>query len=435
MAKYGTKRYGSGIRYGVTSVVSVYYQSNIVATSSDYKTISINWDPITADPTDPSPTHWVLVKSYTGTLDDPAKGTFLDGGSYSSIGTFYTDVSTDREDLEVSYSIWLFNGSSWIFCGSSYAILIGNKNSLLKISNWLPKTWLNSDNNVGEDFSNYGDNSLVTTLGVFSFMYDYMRVQGKLLLNSWDSFYTPSSLLEYKGTSLGFKYEAALGDIYNRSIAATGNIINSYKGTSLGLETYTTALTHWNANYSLGHNMMLDYNDSSFEESVGRWGVSAGTLTRSTYTIEGMSAPTPFVDTSYPAKNLGLGKVNSTDIIALAMSLPASGLDIKNNSIPVKENTRYLFSGWARHDTTSKIITATITWYDQFGNSLGTTAEGPRLTTTTAFKEFTTASDSGRNGKLSPLGAVFAKININVFNDIFILDSSSYGILNTSTLS
>ena len=103
MAKYGTKRYGSGIRYGVTSVVSVYYQSNIVATSSDYKTISINWDPITADPTDPSPTHWVLVKSYTGTLDDPAKGTFLDGGSYSSIGTFYTDVSTDREDLEVSY--------------------------------------------------------------------------------------------------------------------------------------------------------------------------------------------------------------------------------------------------------------------------------------------------------------------------------------------
>ena len=417
MAKYGTKRYGSGVRYGVTSVVNVYYQSNIVAKSKDYKTISINWDPITPDPSDPTPTHWALVKSYTGTLDDPGKGIFLDGGSYSSIGTFYTDVSTDREDLEVSYSIWLFNSSAWIFCGSSYTVLIGTKDSLFKISNWLPKAWLNSDNNVGEDFSTYGDNSLVTTLGVFSFMYDYMRVQGKLLLNSWDSFYTPSSLLEYKGTSLGFKYEAALGDIYNRSIAATGNIINSYKGTSLG------------------HNMMLDYNDSSFEESLGRWGVSAGTLTRSTYTIEGISAPTPFVDASYPAKNLGLGKVNSTDVVALAMSLPASNLDIKNNSIPVKENTRYLFSGWARHDTASKVISATITWYDAFGKSLGTTPDGPRLTTTTAFKEFTTASDSGRNGQLSPLGAVFAKININVFTDIFILDSSFDGILDTSVLS
>jgi hypothetical protein len=148
-----------------------------------------------------------------------------------------------------------------------------------------------------------------------------------------------------------------------------------------------------------------------------------------------MSAPAPFVDATYPAKNVGVGKLNTTGVVALAMSLPASNLDVKNNSIPVKGNTRYLFSGWARHDTTPKVISASITWYDQFGNSLGTTSDGPRLTTTTAFAEFTTASDSGRNGKLSPLGAVFAKININVFTDIFILDSSFDGILDTSVLS
>ena len=144
MAKYGTKLYGSGIRYGVTSVVSVYYQSNIVATSTDYETISIKWDPITPDPSDPVPTYWALVKSYTGTLDDPTKGVILFGGIYSTISTSYTDVVTNREDIEVSYSIWLFNGSSWKFCGSSYTVLIGVKDSLAKISNWLPKAWLNS---------------------------------------------------------------------------------------------------------------------------------------------------------------------------------------------------------------------------------------------------------------------------------------------------
>ncbi len=125
MAKYGTRRYGDGVRYGVTSVVSVYYQSNIIATSTDYQTIKVVWDPISPDPNDPSPTHWALVKSYSGSVDDPDNGIILAGGDYSSINTFFTDVITDIEDIEVSYSIWLFNGSGWKFCGTAYAILVG----------------------------------------------------------------------------------------------------------------------------------------------------------------------------------------------------------------------------------------------------------------------------------------------------------------------
>jgi hypothetical protein len=439
MAKYGTKLYGSGVRYGVTSVVGVYYQSNIVALSSDYQTIKLSWSPIIPDPSDPTPTHWALVKSYTGTLDDPNKGTILIGGAYNSIGISYTDVIADYQDLEISYSIWLFNGSSWKFCGSTYTFLVSDKNSLVKISNWLPKAWLNQSSNIGEGLSYYGDNSFVTILGVFAFMYDYMRVEGNVLGNSLNPIYTPSALLQNKSTSLGFTYEAALGDIYNRSISSTGNIINSYKGTSLGLTTYTTALTHWGASYSLGHNLMLDYNDSSFEESIGRWGVSAGTLIKSTYTIESIIAPTPFIDSAYPAKNTGVGKVNTAGLSSVTMSLPASGLDIKTNGIPISANTRYLFSGWVRHDAGSaKTISATITWYDQFGKSLGTTAAGTSLTTSTTFSEFTTASDSGRNGKLSPLNSVFAQITITISTSIstntFTLDSSVNGILDTSVL-
>ena len=414
MAKYGTKIYGSGVRYGVTSVVNVYYSSNIVAISSDYQTIKINWDPITPDPSDPAPTYWALVKSYTGTLDDPTKGVILAGGLYSGINTSYTDVATDREDLEVSYSIWLFNGSGWKFCGSAYTFLIGSKDSLVKVSQWLPKVWLNPVNNVGEGLSSYETNSLVTTLGAFVFMYDYMRVQGKILANSWDSFYTPSALLDHRGTSLGFSYEAALGDTYNRSIAATGNLLNSYKGTFAGLKIYTTALTHWGAGYFVGHNMLLDYNDSSFEESIGRWGVSSGSLTSTTYALAGISVPTPFVDAAYPPKSIGLGKLTTSSATTVTMALPATGNDVKLNGVPILENTRYIFSGWARHTAIPTNISAIITWYDQFGNSLGSTSAGPTLTTTTAFVEFTTASDSGRNGKLSPLTAVFAKVTLNV---------------------
>jgi len=414
MAKYGTRKYGSGVRYGVTSVVSVYYQSNIFATSTDYQTIKVVWNPIVPDPNDPSPSHWALVKSYSGSLDDPGTGIVLAGGSYSTIGTSFTDTITDIEDVEVSYSIWLFNGSAWKFCGTSYAILVGEKTSLVKLSSWLPKAWLNSVDSIGEGLSYANSNTLVTILGVFSFMYDYMRVQGSILANSFDSFYTPSSLLNAKTTSLGLQYEAALGDTYNRSLAATGNIINSYKGTYQSLIIYTTALTHWGAKYRLGHNIMLDYNDSSFEQSVGRWGVSSGTLSSTTYSAAGVSAPVPFTDTANPVKSQGVGRLVTTSTTPITMSLPASGLDIKTNGIPINGNTRYVFSGHARRTAVSTTVSATITWYDQFGNSLGTTSAGTALTTTTSFAEFTSLSDSGRNGKLSPLTAKFAKVTLTV---------------------
>jgi hypothetical protein len=414
MAKYGTRKYGSGVRYGVTSVVSVYYQSDIFATSVDYQTIRVVWSPIVPDPNDPAPSHWALVKSYAGSVDDPGTGIVLAGGNYSSISTSFTDIITDIEDVEVSYSIWLFNGSGWKFCGTSYAILVGEKNSLIKLSSWLPKAWLNSVEGIGEGLSTYNNNSLVTTLGVFSFMYDYMRVQGSILVNSFDAFYTPSTLLNAKTTSLGLQYEAALGDTYNRSLAATGNIINSRKGTSQSLTTYTTALTHWGATYRLGHNLMLDYNDSSFEQSIGRWGVSSGTLSSITYAEAGISAPTPFTDLTSPVRVRSYGKLVTAATTEITMSLPASNLDIKTNGIPIKGNTRYVFSGYARRTAVATTVSATITWYDQFGNSLGTTPAGTALTTTTSFAEFTSVSDSGRNGKLSPLTARFAKITLTV---------------------
>ena len=414
MAKYGTRRYGSGVRYGVTSVVSVYYQSNIVAIATGYQTIKVIWDPIVPDPNDPSPTHWALVKSYAGSVDQPDNGTILAGGTYSTISTTYTDVITDIEDVEVSYSIWLFNGSAWKFCGTSYAVLVGEKTTLEKLASWLPKAWLNSVDDIGEGLSTYNSNTLVTILGVFSFMYDYLRVQGSILSNSLNPFYTPSALLNAKTTSLGLQYEAALGDIYNRSLAATGNITNSYKGTSESLTIYTTALTHWGATYRLGHNYMLDYNDSSFEQSVGRWGVSSGTLSAVKYSAESISAPAPFTDLAAPVRVQGLGKLVTASTTPIVMSLPASGLDIKTNGIPIAGNTRYIFSGYARRTAVATTVSATITWYDQFGASLGTTSAGTSLTTTTSFAEFTSISDSGRNGKLSPLTAKFAKVTLTI---------------------
>ena len=74
MAKYGTSRYGSGVKYGEISAVGVYYNSGITAWSYDYNEIAISWGIIIPDPTDGSPTHWKLIKSTVGNVDDPENG-------------------------------------------------------------------------------------------------------------------------------------------------------------------------------------------------------------------------------------------------------------------------------------------------------------------------------------------------------------------------
>ena len=77
---------------------------------------------------------------------------------------------------------------------------------------------------------------------------------------------------------LGFKYEPSLGDFYHRSLYRSGLGNFSSKGTTSAIQEYIGALTHWSADIDPYINMMLDYNDSSFEESTGHWYVTGGTF-------------------------------------------------------------------------------------------------------------------------------------------------------------
>lgn len=416
MAKYGYNKYGSGFRYGETTAISVYYNSQITAWSIDYATVQVNWTNVVPNPTDPYPTHWKLVKSFTGTLDDPADGITLTGGIFSEFITSYTDISLSGQGLEANYSIWVFNGTKWVFCGDDYTVVVTNKDTLTKLTSWLPKAWLNNVDGVGEALSGVEQNSFITTLGVFSFMYDKISSEAALLgnINSYTSL--PSVIVNNKITDFGFSKEPALGDSYHRSLYAAGNIINEYKGTAIGIGTYVTSLTHFTNSISVGHNLLLDYNDSSFEESIGRWSASAGTLTTQTYAVSGIGSPTTLVlkDRSFQPRVVGHAKYTTTAMTARTLTLPNPALDTLTNAVPVKERTRYVFSGWAMHVNNSATVTAKINWYDRSGNLLGTTPNGSSITTDTSWKEFTSSSDSGRNGKLSPKGAAYAGISITV---------------------
>lgn len=413
MAKYGTSRYGSGFKYGETSAVGVYYNSGITAWAYDYNEIAVSWGVIIPDPNDNPLTHWKLVRSKVGNLDDPNNGTYLAGGLYSAIASSYTDIITDTFNGEYCYSLWVFAGNKWISCGASYALNISEENSLYRVSNWLPKAWLNvTDYTTGEAVGENENNTFYKMLEVFTFVYDKLRLEATLLGNVNNRIYTPSSILKYKISDFNFPFEPALGDTYHRSLSSVGNLVHSHKGTAAAYATFTTALTHWGDDVRIGHNLLLDYNDASFEESVGRWAASSGTLAQKTFTAEVLSSPSlsqTLWDLTTVPKMSGFGQLTTSSTSAVTLSLPGNGTNVTIYGVPVKPNTRYFFRGNVLHRDNAATVTSTIEFYDMYGTLLSTTSGGPSLTTTTAWKEF---AATGRSGILSHPKARFAKVKV-----------------------
>ena len=423
MAKFGTRKYGT-FRYGQIDSVGIYYNSKIVAKAYDYKTTYVSWENMSYDPNDPAPTHWKLVKSFTGTPDDPFDAIGVEGGTIETFNTYVYEVFVDNLDNQVNYSLWLFNGERWIFCGSSDAIVIDETTTLHKISKWFPAAWLNEQGAIGDITGEpESSNTLVKTLEAYSLMYDQLSVEGLILEKTASYRFINNSLVTTKILDLGFGYEPVLGESYYRSLYNAGNEINTDKGTSIGIETLATALTHWDASVKIGHNLFLDYNDSSFEDTVGRWELTGnatllpkkfstsladiGTLVSVNETL--------LADPLYPPRATGFGLLTTHTTSTITMSLPATDVAPNLYGIPVEPNTYYLLSGWVQQlDASTADINVKVNWYDYRNNYLGSTDTVSDLTTDGSWQEFTSYNYVGREGAKSPNTAAYATVSIYV---------------------
>lgn len=421
MAKYGSGLYGVS-KYGERLVSYVYYSSNIRGLAFQYGAVSLYWNSITADPADPAPTHWRLIKTYSGTPDNPFDGELLDGDTYNKFRNSYVDLNAGDVNAQVNYSIWLFNGTNWIYCGDTSQIVVQETNTFNLISRWIPRAWLNSSNAIGDSLGEWDVTDLTNVLKSYVFQYDKQKAELDILQKTSSQATIHNSLLYPYMLQLGFNYEPALGDTYHRALYKAGNVINGVKGTAASIRAYVSALTHLGSEVVTGHNLILDYNDSSFEESTGRWSANGGTLTSGKYETSAadlgfaLSAPVPPVyDRLYPYRKAGYGKwVLPSGSTTQTISLPGTGLSSTLYGIPIKGNTRYIFSGWAKTIASTVGLSVVINWNDASGNLISSSTASTSKTVTTDWVEFTSKSDTGRNGITSPSTSVYATIVITL---------------------
>jgi hypothetical protein len=414
VAKYGLAKYGID-KYGETGL-AVYYNSGITAKPIDYNTIFITWGGVTADPADTPPTHWKLVKSFIGDVDNPEDAITVDGDEIGSFRTSIYDSTFSEQQLgmQVTYSLWVYNPTTgWIFSGRADAVVVRDIASLNTISKWIPRAWLNEQNSVGDATGEpEPTNDLVKVLAAYAFQYDTLRTYASILSETSNAKKAHTSLYKNLVEQFGFSYEPALGDSYHSSLYKVGFLVNAFKGTLVGLRSYITALTHLESDIRPGHNILLDVNDSSFEESLGRWTASSGTLTRKTYT-NSFTAPSIYVyDTLYPPKTIGYASLTTASSSPVTLLLPGSADNKITYGIPVKPNTRYLVTGWIKHLNNAADVTVKINWYNASGSYISSNTISDTLTTTTSWQEFISKSDGVRDGQASPSKAVYAAIEL-----------------------
>jgi len=141
------------------------------------------------------------------------------------------------------------------------------------------------------------DNDLYSFLQVFGFELDHQQTLASLLTTRYNVETVSGTLLPLLLQQFGFTYEPQIGYQQSRILIRDGIKFLQKKGSSEGLSEYIKAFSSYAipapvagtpnpaaTGLTIGHNLFLDYNDSSFEEAAatssggyGRWDSVDGT--------------------------------------------------------------------------------------------------------------------------------------------------------------
>jgi hypothetical protein len=282
MSKYGNNYYDLAY-YGATDVAP-YLATNFIAKVNNYNSINLRWASPSGD--------WSKIKltrnsfGFPVTPFDGVELDILNNKTYYAFKetdpTNYTDT-TVGDNAFYYYSLFIYEtkGFTWIRVGNALTISPKNYGYTEKLYQYLPEIYKTTT--LGDPFGNYYNEDLYNFLSLFGFQLDTDHSYTNLLVNRYDVQKIGGTLLPAFLQQFGLEFEPEIGMQQARILLQTIALVLKEKGSKNGIVEFIKSYTGYgipgkssapNPNIEgvrMGKNLMLDYNDSSFEEAIGHW--------------------------------------------------------------------------------------------------------------------------------------------------------------------
>jgi len=290
MSRYGLDYYSSPsfpLSYYGSDNPLTFDASPVTATSSNYLEITLKWSVPIGD--------WDQMKIMRSPYGFPVNIT--DGiNVFSTLKIENDDSYVDRATLEKPkfyyYSLFVreTTQNTWVLAGKVIGFAVPNYGGGTRLYDLMPKiTKLTTPYVASIPDEN---NDLKEFLSLFGYQFDYIKGTVETLFERYNFEQMSNTVIPLLLNQFGVTFEPEIGFQNSRVLVRDSLQLSKEKGSSQGIRQYVKAFTGWACpspidgsvhpvveGIKTSHNLMLDYNDSSFEEGVGRWASSDGSGT------------------------------------------------------------------------------------------------------------------------------------------------------------
>jgi hypothetical protein len=428
--------------------------STLFARVLDYARVSLR-----ADVPERVGSRYVLVRTNNGAAQDPSNGRIISTGVFSSriaefedsLDTFTTGVSfIDGSPAGTSayYTLFLItDDQTWIKDAATSVVIPRNNQSAQLLAELFPTVLLSNDSDVLYP-PDVLDSDLYKFLYGLGLTYDELSTMIDFILPENRDLQVTRRLHPLLSTGIGMPDEYTLGVATNARLHKNAGYIFQNKGKLQSIAAYAESLTGWNSVAIESKNKFLTLDDASFEESLGNWAFDEAEMSLERVEISETSVlgPTmPYESEAYPFSKKAVGKVTLLATGSTRISLPGP-LD-RLLCIPIKGGEAHFLSVPVKAETGSALVTPSVEWLSQTGESLGPAsignveageewgfAEGTLLAPQDAYFAVVHLDIQGESGDAVYLdclsfteGVVFRRTNLVENGDV--VEESGFGLL------
>lgn len=259
MSVYGVTLYGTEV-YGYF-IPPVYRVDPFVAVPTSYSQINVSWN-------QPSGTiaGFRLIKNMFGAPVDQDDGEILLDITTGYPGNNFVDLNIVPGAYHYYGFYVLANAmtNEWVRAGVTGCLMVNNYNSSLFMQYLIPNFYANSINATNElVLDPVGNTFLSKFMNVIGWGMDYLRTQYDTYQNVNNPWTIPLNNLYTMAGQFNININPDIHPYTLRKAIFFNAIVNKLRGTTNGIATELSALTGWNADITVGQNLMLN-NDQSF---------------------------------------------------------------------------------------------------------------------------------------------------------------------------